>query len=229
MPWFSIRAVYMHERQSDGPGICEQRIVLFRASDAEHACALAENESRDYLQLNPTFQRVGEWIEFAIGLDGEELMDQRPGADFRVPIWRRKSITNAGTLISSFSPMETKSRPANRRCSRRAARNNRNLQTGNNHVLYDQFSADRMRMRVGFPVSKPFADTLQVKCVELSGERTADMTHPGSYRGLPAAHIRVNEWSTEHSLQPAGASWEVYGDWCQDESRLVTEIHIRLT
>jgi len=55
------------------------------------------------------------------------------------------------------------------------------------------------------------------------------MTHPGSYRGLPAAHIRVNEWSTEHSLQPAGASWEVYGDWCQDESRLVTEIHIRLT
>ena len=73
MPWFSIRAVYMHERQSDGTGIFEERILLFRASDTERACALAENESRRYLQLNPTFQRVGEWIVFAIRLDGEEL------------------------------------------------------------------------------------------------------------------------------------------------------------
>ena len=73
MPWFSIRAVYMHERQSDGTGIFEERILLFRASDAERACALAENESRRYLQLNRTFQRVGEWIAFAIRPDGEEL------------------------------------------------------------------------------------------------------------------------------------------------------------
>lgn len=73
MPWFSIRAVYMHERRSDGTGMFEERMLLFRASDAKHACALAENESRHYLQLNPTFQRVGEWIAFAVRLDGEEL------------------------------------------------------------------------------------------------------------------------------------------------------------
>jgi hypothetical protein len=73
MPWFSVRAVYMHERQRDGAGIFEERILLFRASDAEQACALAENESQRYLRLNPTFQRVGEWIAFAIHLDGEEL------------------------------------------------------------------------------------------------------------------------------------------------------------
>ena len=63
----------MHGPQSDGTGIFEERIILFRASDAESACALAETESRRYLQLNPTFQRVGEWIAFAIRLDGEEL------------------------------------------------------------------------------------------------------------------------------------------------------------
>ena len=73
MPWFSIRAVYMHERDRDGTGIFEERLLLFRAPDDKRAFELAENESKHYLALNPTFQRVGEWIAFAIREGTEEL------------------------------------------------------------------------------------------------------------------------------------------------------------
>jgi hypothetical protein len=73
MPWFSIRAVYIHGRDSDGSGIFAERILLFCAPDVERAFELAESESRIYLQFNPAFQRVGEWIAFSIRADGEQL------------------------------------------------------------------------------------------------------------------------------------------------------------
>ena len=66
---------------------------------------------------------------------------------------------------------------------------------GLNYVAYDQFGPNGMRMRVGFPVSKSFADTAQVKCLRLAGGR---------------------------------ASWEIYGDWVEDQSKLVTDIHFLL-
>jgi hypothetical protein len=66
MTWYSIRAVYAHGSDSDGSVIFEERIVLFRADDVERAFALAETESGQYLQLNPTFQRIGEWVAFEI-------------------------------------------------------------------------------------------------------------------------------------------------------------------
>jgi|Kansoi200Nextera_1026148.scaffolds.fasta_scaffold55168_1 hypothetical protein len=47
MPWFSIRAVYVHERTPDGTGFFEERILLFSARDAEHAVDLADGESQD--------------------------------------------------------------------------------------------------------------------------------------------------------------------------------------
>ena len=101
-------------------------------------------------------------------------------------------------------------------------------QAGHNSALYDQFSADGMRMRVGFPISKRFVDNREVRCIELSEGRAAHLTHRGAYSGLPAAHNRLLEWCRQHSFQLAGGSWEVYGDWSQDESGLVTEVYIRL-
>jgi hypothetical protein len=65
MKWYSIRAVYSHGN-SDGPPIFEERIVLFRAEDVERAFTLAETESGQYLQVNPTYQRIGEWVAFEV-------------------------------------------------------------------------------------------------------------------------------------------------------------------
>ena len=71
MPWFAIRAVYRHDTDPVGVSIFEERVLMFRADDAEHALSLAEAESKRYLELNPTFGRIGEWGVFVI--PGEEL------------------------------------------------------------------------------------------------------------------------------------------------------------
>ena len=102
-------------------------------------------------------------------------------------------------------------------------------QTGHNYALYDRFSDNGMRMRVGFPVGTPFADSPLVHCVVLLGGRAAHLTHRGPYNGLPAAHRRLREWCAQHSLQMAGESWGAYGDWTDDESQLTTDAYIRLS
>ena len=102
-------------------------------------------------------------------------------------------------------------------------------QTGQNYVVYDQFGRDGMRMRVGFPVSKAFTDTAQVKCLQLAGGKAAHTTVVGPYSGISAAHMDLNAWCAQHEHALAGQSWEVYGDWVEDESKLVTDVYFRLT
>jgi effector-binding domain-containing protein len=101
-------------------------------------------------------------------------------------------------------------------------------QIGNNYALYDRFTPQGMRMQIGLPVSKPFTNGEQVKCVELPGGRAAHVTHTGPYGGIPGAFEQLNAWCAWQPLALAGASWEVYGDWQKDESKLVTDIYFRL-
>lgn len=100
--------------------------------------------------------------------------------------------------------------------------------TGNNYAVYDQFGEDGMRMRVGFQVSERFADSEKVQCAELPGGRAAHTTHHGSYSGLADANNRLYQWCVEQSLDQAGICWEKYGDWSEDESKLVTDIYFLL-
>jgi len=70
MSWWSIRTVYFHGEES-GERFYEDRILLFRADTAETALAQAEQESERYLQINPTFQRIGDWSAFAVRGDND--------------------------------------------------------------------------------------------------------------------------------------------------------------
>ena len=54
------------------------------------------------------------------------------------------------------------------------------------------------------------------------------MTYRGPYSGLAASHSELNRWCVQRSLQLAGESWGVYGDWKEDESQLLTDIYLRL-
>ncbi|MCX7063563.1 MAG: hypothetical protein NT024_03125 [Proteobacteria bacterium] len=101
--------------------------------------------------------------------------------------------------------------------------------TGDNYALYDRFSPDGMRVRIGFPVAARFNDTEAVKCAALAPGRAAHVRHTGPYSGLPAAHSALNAWCTQQAHQLAGVSWEVYGDWCDDQSKLVTDLYFRLS
>ena len=101
-------------------------------------------------------------------------------------------------------------------------------QTGHNYALYDRFSANAMRIRIGFPVAQRFADTELIKYVALAPGRAAHVRHTGPYSGLPAAHTVLNAWCAQQAHRLAGVSCEVYGDWHDDQSKRVTDSYFRL-
>lgn len=99
-------------------------------------------------------------------------------------------------------------------------------QSGHNHVLYDQFSPDRMRMRVGVPVASRFEDRAEIACFEFAGGRAAHTRHRGSYSQLHEAQRQLNVWCRQQSAEAAGLSWEVYGDWSDAIADLVTDVYV---
>lgn len=63
-----------------------------------------------------------------------------------------------------------------------------------------------------------------VRPTQLPSGTVATTTHVGSYAGLGDAHRAIVEWCREHGRRPAGTSWEVYGHWAPDETKLRTDV-----
>lgn len=102
-------------------------------------------------------------------------------------------------------------------------------QAGNNYALYDQFQGPGMRMRVGFPVDRRFADTEKVICTEFEGGLAVHARHHGTYDQLFEIHRNLNDWCASHDYVRRGLSWEVYGDWHEDEAKRVTEVYVGIS
>ena len=66
MPWFAVRMIYEHSRRAKR-GVFEERIVLFQAEDIDTAHALALEDSRQYLEINPKFKRSNHVEIYALG------------------------------------------------------------------------------------------------------------------------------------------------------------------
>ncbi len=58
------------------------------------------------------------------------------------------------------------------------------------------------------------------------GGRAARLRHVGPYSTIPQSVQTLFEWCNENGHEVAEPSWEVYGDWEEDESKLVTDIHV---
>jgi effector-binding domain-containing protein len=101
-------------------------------------------------------------------------------------------------------------------------------QTGNNYALYDIGSGPNLLVRVGFPVSAAFADTEDIRCFTLAPGNAAHAVHTGPYSGLHHTYAVLQAWCKQEKLQLASQSWELYGDWQKDESKLETGIYLRL-
>jgi effector-binding domain-containing protein len=101
-------------------------------------------------------------------------------------------------------------------------------QTGHNYALYDIGSGRNLLVRVGFPVTAPFADTENVRCFTLAAGEAAYAIHSGPYSELHRTYAILEAWCKQERLQLASQSWELYGDWQQDESKLTTGIYFRL-
>lgn len=100
-------------------------------------------------------------------------------------------------------------------------------QTGHNYAIYRPAS-EAMTMQVGFPVSARFEDGDAVKCLEFGSGKAAHTAHHGEYGGIPLAYTQLHAWIDGQSLERAGLSWEVYGDWFDDPAKLVTDIYVQL-
>ena len=101
-------------------------------------------------------------------------------------------------------------------------------QSGHNYALYERGAKRDLLVRVGFPVSGVFEDTESVKCFELAAGRAAHALHVGPYSELHRTYAELETWCKLERVPLSGQSWEIYGDWNEDESKLETEISLRL-
>ena len=49
-----------------------------------------------------------------------------------------------------------------------------------------------------------------------------------SYANLHRTYAALNSWCSQHALALTGQSWEVYGDWTEDPSKLETGLFLRV-
>ena len=95
---------------------------------------------------------------------------------------------------------------------------------GHNCFLYHH-PANRgapMDIDFGVQVIRPFEGEGEVICTGTPAGEVAMTKHIGSYAGLAAAHNAVHSWRAATGRDFAGCSWEVYGDWTDDETKLET-------
>ena len=97
---------------------------------------------------------------------------------------------------------------------------------GHNVFLYHhpQNMDAAMDIDFGVQVTRPFAPEGEVRFVQTPAGEAATAKHVGPYSGMRATHDAIHAWRQANDASFAGASWELYGDWSADESRLETDI-----
>ena len=83
-------------------------------------------------------------------------------------------------------------------------------------------------LEVGVVVSPDFQGAGTLERSDTPAGRAVVLRHQGPYDQLPAAHRRLHDWCTAEGKPIDGYNWEVYGDWDDDPSNLVTEVFYRL-
>lgn len=97
---------------------------------------------------------------------------------------------------------------------------------GHNLFLYHHPTQRDQPMSIDFGVQaqRHFDGGGAVRYVETPAGEVARTLHVGPYARLPAAHNAVHQWCAQNGKAIGAMSWEVYGDWTDDESKLETEI-----
>jgi effector-binding domain-containing protein len=100
--------------------------------------------------------------------------------------------------------------------------------TNHNVVAYvgDPHAADGADVEVGVQVDRRFDGTSPegIRCTELPAGPMVRAVHVGPYDRLGETHMAVMAHCRDHDLAITGRSWEIYGDWTDDESQLETEV-----
>ena len=97
---------------------------------------------------------------------------------------------------------------------------------GHNCFLYHHPTQGETSMVVDFGVQvvRPFQDAGEVVYRETPAGEVAMTTHVGSYGKLAGAHEAINSWRVTNGRAFGACSWEIYGDWNDDEAKLETQV-----
>jgi hypothetical protein len=80
-------------------------------------------------------------------------------------------------------------------------------------------AAVRREVRIG-EIARAFGPALD----EVWAGEVALAVHVGPYDGLARTHDKLHAWQRTSGRAFAGRSWEIYGDWNEDPSKLETTI-----
>ena len=97
---------------------------------------------------------------------------------------------------------------------------------GHNVFLYHHPSRRDLPMDVDFgvEVTRTFEPAGEVYATETPSGEVAMAVHIGPYDRMKETHDAIHAWRAANNRTFAGKSWEIYGDWSDDPSKLETTI-----
>jgi effector-binding domain-containing protein len=101
------------------------------------------------------------------------------------------------------------------------------LRTDGHNVFVYHHPASRdapMDVDFGVEVTRPFDGEGEVVPAEAPAGEVAMAVHVGPYDQLRRTHDAIHAWHAETGRAFAGTSWEIYGDWSDDPSKLETTV-----
>lgn len=98
------------------------------------------------------------------------------------------------------------------------------LARGHNVVIYDA----PWSILAGVQVAGSFEGDGNVIRSTTPRGRAARTLHRGPYSEMGGANEAIEAWCRERGEKRSGVSWEIYGDWAEDESELTTEVFYQL-
>jgi hypothetical protein len=97
---------------------------------------------------------------------------------------------------------------------------------GHNVFLYHHGAGPSAPMEIDFgvEVTRAFVTAGEVHPCETPAGEVATSVHVGRYDRLIDTHDAIHAWCAAQGRQIGGRSWEIYGDWTDDESKLETTV-----
>jgi effector-binding domain-containing protein len=81
-----------------------------------------------------------------------------------------------------------------------------------------------MNVDFGVEVTRSFESSGEVYATQTPAGEVATAVHIGPYDRLKETYDAIHAWASANQRQFAGWSWEIYGDWSDDPSKLETTV-----
>jgi effector-binding domain-containing protein len=102
---------------------------------------------------------------------------------------------------------------------------------GHNIFLYHHPASMESPMDADFgvEVTQSFERSGEVFAIETPAGKVATGVHIGAYERLGETHAAIHAWAAANKVSFAGKSWEIYGDWSDDPTKLETCVEYLLS